>query len=110
MPTRVIDVRDGHTMHLFLTNKDKISQGAHYVALPHCWGKPPGEQEETTKRQKEPSEEPKENWNWSSIPSNKERRAQGFLITELPQTFQDAITVTRELGQRYLRIDSLCII
>jgi len=28
----------------------------------------------------------------------------------LPQTFQDAIKVTRELGQRHLWIDSLCII
>jgi len=28
----------------------------------------------------------------------------------LPKTFQDAITVTRSLGKRYLWIDSLCII
>lgn len=35
---------------------------------------------------------------------------QGFPVTELPQTFQDAISVTRELGQRYRWIDSLCII
>jgi hypothetical protein len=90
MPTRVIDVGDGPTAPLVLTDKDKIGWGEHYVALSHCWGKPP--------------------WNWSTTTSNKETRAQGFLITELPQTFQDAITVTRELGQRYLWIDSLCII
>lgn len=109
MPTRVIDVGDGYPM-LFLRDKDKISQGAHYVALSHCWGKPPGKQEETTKEQKEPSKELGKNWNWSTTTSNKEKRAQGFLITELPQTFQDAIEVTRKLGQRYLWIDSLCII
>ncbi|KAH7360959.1 heterokaryon incompatibility protein-domain-containing protein [Rhexocercosporidium sp. MPI-PUGE-AT-0058] len=28
----------------------------------------------------------------------------------MPQTFQDAIMVTQELGQRYLWIDSLCIV
>jgi hypothetical protein len=29
---------------------------------------------------------------------------------QLPKTFQDAVTVTRKLGIRYLWIDSLCII
>jgi hypothetical protein len=33
-----------------------------------------------------------------------------FPIADLALTFRDAITVTRELGQRYLWIDSLCII
>ncbi|KAF2740329.1 hypothetical protein EJ04DRAFT_600351 [Polyplosphaeria fusca] len=33
-----------------------------------------------------------------------------FQISDLPQTFQDAITVTRELGEQYLWIDSVCII
>jgi hypothetical protein len=31
-------------------------------------------------------------------------------MLDLPQTFQDAITITRNLGYRYLWIDSLCII
>ncbi|KAL8678594.1 MAG: hypothetical protein Q9186_005056 [Xanthomendoza sp. 1 TL-2023] len=34
----------------------------------------------------------------------------GLSITDLPQTFQDAITVVRRLGCKYLWIDSLCII
>jgi hypothetical protein len=38
------------------------------------------------------------------------RRLQGFSISELPKTFQDAVTVTRELDVPYLWIDSLCII
>ncbi|KAF3028317.1 hypothetical protein E8E11_000098, partial [Didymella keratinophila] len=38
------------------------------------------------------------------------RRLQGFSISELPKTFQDAVTVTRELNVPYLWIDSLCII
>lgn len=34
----------------------------------------------------------------------------GLTISDLPQTLQDAITVTRALGQRYVWIDALCII
>lgn len=34
----------------------------------------------------------------------------GMPITELPQTFHDAIEVCRALNIRYLWIDSLCII
>ena len=34
----------------------------------------------------------------------------GLTFGELPQNFQDAIRITRELGIRYLWIDSLCII
>ena len=34
----------------------------------------------------------------------------GQLVSELPKTFQDAIMVTKRLGQRYIWIDSLCII
>ena len=33
-----------------------------------------------------------------------------IVTKELPQTFQDAIHITRKLGYRYLWIDSLCII
>jgi hypothetical protein len=93
MPTRVIDVGDGHTAHLVLTGK--IRQVAHYVALSHCWGQL--KKEETIK--------------WCTTTHNeKDRRAKGFPVTELPPTFQDAITVTRQLDLRYLWIDSLCII
>ncbi|KAH8768430.1 hypothetical protein F5883DRAFT_604133 [Diaporthe sp. PMI_573] len=38
------------------------------------------------------------------------RRSRRFLVEQLPPTFQDAIRVTREIGKRYLWIDSLCII
>ncbi|KIW19547.1 hypothetical protein PV08_00119 [Exophiala spinifera] len=38
------------------------------------------------------------------------RYLQSLEIQSLPQTFQDAITVTRLLGIRYLWIDALCII
>jgi len=38
------------------------------------------------------------------------QRLEGFNLSELPKTFQDAVIVTRELGVQYLWIDSLCII
>lgn len=36
-------------------------------------------------------------------------RRSGCNLSEMPQTFVDAITVTRHLGIRYIWIDSLCI-
>jgi Heterokaryon incompatibility protein (HET) len=93
IPTRVIDVGDGDTAHLVLTGE--MGLVTQYVALSHCWGRLPKEQTDK----------------WCTTTSNdKERRTQGFPIANLAQTFRDAITVTRELGQRYLWIDSLCII
>src|SRR4051812_30570596 len=43
MPTRVIDVGDGRTVRLVLTDKDKIRR-VRYAALSHCWGNPTEEQ------------------------------------------------------------------
>jgi hypothetical protein len=37
-------------------------------------------------------------------------RLQGVPWDQLPKTFQDAVTVTRELGFEYLWIDSLCVV
>jgi hypothetical protein len=39
-----------------------------------------------------------------------EQRKTGFQVQDLPKTFQDAVAVTRQLGKRYLWIDSLCIV
>ncbi|KAH7393716.1 heterokaryon incompatibility protein-domain-containing protein [Cadophora sp. MPI-SDFR-AT-0126] len=98
MPTRVIDVGDGDTARLVLIDKENIGQGARYIALSHCWGDLWRHLPEE-KRDK-----------WSTTPKGVQRKMEGFLVKELPQTFQDAIIVTRELGLRYLWIDSLCII
>ncbi|KAH9208315.1 heterokaryon incompatibility, partial [Leptodontidium sp. 2 PMI_412] len=37
-------------------------------------------------------------------------RQKGIPLKDMPQTFQDAVTITRELGVKYLWIDSLCIL
>lgn len=95
MPTRVIDVGDGYTARLVSTVEENMSEGAQYIALSHCWGT-------VSEKQKEKS--------CTTTSNEKEWRMKGFLVKELPQTFQDAINVTRGLGQLYLWIDSLCII
>lgn len=85
LPTRVLDVT-GSTIKLVIS--DTSLQGK-YVALSHCWGA------------SQPLKTLKEN-----IASHQE----GIDQRALPQTFQDAITVTRYLEIQYLWIDSLCIV
>lgn len=66
-----------------------------YIALSHCWGQLSSEQTNQ----------------WLTTRDNLESRTNiGFPTDILPATFQDAITVTRRLGERYLWIDSLCIL
>lgn len=88
LPTRVIDVgvdvqfRD---VHILCSPPGLEGQ---YATLSHCWGGTisPLLTENTLASFQE------------SLP-----------YTTLPANFQDAITITRELGIRYLWIDSLCI-
>ncbi|KAI0472522.1 heterokaryon incompatibility protein-domain-containing protein [Xylaria cf. heliscus] len=86
LPTRVIDVgsSDADT-HLYISQDGERS---HYVALSHCWG--------------------------GVVPvMNTTSTMSGFvkgLPSEMPKTFADAIALTRALGQRYLWIDSFCIL
>ncbi|KAF4465132.1 HET domain-containing [Fusarium albosuccineum] len=85
-PRRLIFVGDN-------TVDYKLVEGVHpdtpYVALSHCWGM---QQAFTTTR------------------SNLDQRTAGIKQTDLPATFQDAITVTQGLGLQYIWIDSLCIV
>lgn len=87
LPTRVIDLggTEEDIPHLYESDGEDLP----YVALSHCWGG------------KIPS---------STIEANKLERCTEMKIDELPQTFQDAVQVTRALGIRYLWIDALCII
>ncbi|RYP71479.1 hypothetical protein DL770_008120 [Monosporascus sp. CRB-9-2] len=68
----------------------RIDSSEPYVTLSHCWGKAemPVRLLSDTIRQLEA----------------------GIAISALPRTFRDAVSVTRSLGQKYLWIDSLCII
>ncbi|KAF2654018.1 HET-domain-containing protein, partial [Lophiostoma macrostomum CBS 122681] len=58
-----------------------------YVALSYCWG---GDQKHKTTRQHMPT--------------------RTIASSELPKTIQDAVHVAWELGQKYLWVDSMCLI
>lgn len=60
-----------------------------YVALSYCWG----------------TDQPK-----ATTESNLAEYLYSIEISSLPQSIQDAVTVTRKLMLRYLWVDSLCII
>ena len=90
-PDRVIEILDtpsSDTVKIRLVAIEGIQKG-NYTALSHRWGG--AFTLKTTKA------------SLSDHPS-------GFEFDDLPQTFQDAVLVTKALGIRYLWVDSLCII
>lgn len=85
-PSRILDVSNGALIRLC----ESIGHDSDpYVALSYQWGGPQDFQA-TTK----------------SLPHLME----GFSVAELPATIVDAVKVTRELGIKYLWVDSLCIL
>jgi hypothetical protein len=90
LPTHVIDVgpRDGSVEPRLLESN---GSSGNWVALSHCWGPP-------------------EHQPYRTIRENVERHRRAILMEQLPKTFIDAIEIVRNLGLRYVWIDSLCII
>ncbi|KAI5459161.1 heterokaryon incompatibility protein-domain-containing protein, partial [Mariannaea sp. PMI_226] len=86
-PTRVIDVgsSDGQEPRLYVSS----GEVAPYTTLSYRWG---------------------ENLDHRTVKANFQERLDKLPMSSLPALYQDAITVTRGLGVRYLWIDSLCII
>ncbi|KAH8774480.1 heterokaryon incompatibility protein-domain-containing protein, partial [Diaporthe sp. PMI_573] len=93
LPTRLIFVPlDAKTNGVSLRHRDSVPRHARYAALSHCWG-------------------PKESWpECQTTAHNYEQQLLGIPWTRIPQTFTDAIIITRQLGLEYIWIDSLCII
>lgn len=95
LPTRVIDVGppDGsNEPYLFeeaRSSQPLAEEQRRYAALSHCWGPPP---------------------HYRTTDETLEDRRKCIPMADLPRTFQEAVTVTRNMGVRYLWIDSLCII
>ncbi|KAI9767654.1 MAG: hypothetical protein M1840_005525 [Geoglossum simile] len=88
LPTRVIDVgpSDGsQEPYLYISNRSR----GKYVTLSHCWGK--SERLVTTT-------------------ANLADHMQRIVLSDMAPTFRDAVTITRELGLRYLWIDCFCIL
>ncbi|KAH7002564.1 heterokaryon incompatibility protein-domain-containing protein [Ilyonectria destructans] len=86
-PTRLVDVSPSDTLDVKLVQLGEMP--CKYACLSHCWGQTAGNQTTIATLEDRLSLIP-----WSS----------------LCVTFQDAITITRRLGIKYLWIDSLCII
>jgi hypothetical protein len=91
LPTRLIDVNPGSkpgTPRLVLSADLGEATDCRYTALSHCWGVQ-GKVPKTLR---------------DTLIQHQER------ITGLSKTFEDAVEVTRQIGVRYLWIDSLCIL
>lgn len=91
LPRRVIEIgshtdMDNVSLRLLVTSGEKEA----YTALTHCWGSK-GLPPRTTK---------------ATIAS----RMSSMDFSSLPQTFRDAIIITRKLNISYIWIDCLCII
>ncbi|KPM34908.1 hypothetical protein AK830_g11661 [Neonectria ditissima] len=85
LPTRVLDVQNPDAILLHETH----SMLGQYVTLSYCWG---------GRRQFET--------NLSSF----EDAYVNMPMSSLSSTIQDAVTVTKQIGLRYLWVDALCII
>ena len=89
MPARLVDVGSLESVaRPRLVELDEGTDG-HYTTLSYCWG----------------SSRPK----FSPTRAMPETQTGEIDVENLPKAFQDAITLTRLLGVRYIWIDGLCI-
>lgn len=86
LPTRILDVKADSDSLIFPLESN--GRQGKYATLSYCWGGP----------QKTGATE----GNWEEL-------TRGILVSTLPKTIQDAVTITRKLGLQYLWIDALCI-
>jgi hypothetical protein len=88
IPTRLIQV-DGEASQVRLAEVAKNLHKVTYTTLTHCWGMRPL---------------------LNTTTKTLHLRLHGVNFNDLPQTFRDAVTITRTLGISYLWIDALCIV
>ncbi|KLU92262.1 hypothetical protein MAPG_11208 [Magnaporthiopsis poae ATCC 64411] len=88
LPTRVIDVGpDGTWPRLHISGDGERGR---YLALSYCWG--PGNDSAMT------------------TAANMQARTTEMAPDKLPKTIQDAIQLTRALGETFLWVDAVCIV
>ncbi|KAF0323043.1 het domain-containing protein [Colletotrichum asianum] len=87
LPTRVLDVTANPPKLVITANLSQKDE--RYIALSHCWG----------------LSQP-----LRTLKTNIGLHQDGIDLSSTPQTFKDAVAVTRYLGMRYIWIDSLCIV
>lgn len=93
-PARVLDLcafADSDDLRLVDCPSDPSAPHAPFFCLSHCWGEQNAAPLRTTK-------------------GTLSRHKQVIHLESLSNTFRDAVKITRQLEQRYLWIDSLCII
>ncbi|UPX21242.1 uncharacterized protein EKO05_0011435 [Ascochyta rabiei] len=93
LPTRLLDVgtsTSSDNIRLVVARDIQAASPQPYLALSHCWG---------ASRPIRLEESFLDSWKKEGIP-----------LYSLPTTFFDAVRITRQLGMRYLWIDSMCII
>jgi hypothetical protein len=88
-PTRLIDVGAGKSPTPRLCLGSDLPNDISYFTLSHCWGTSPI---------------------YKLLMSNLSTLKEGIETDQLPKTFRHAFKVTRDLGGRFIWIDSLCII
>lgn len=96
-PTRVLDLgfaESAGSLKLIIPCEDPTFRGDRYAALSYCWGPP-----ETLCR-----------CSYQTIAITLQERKTLITLESLPKTIQDAVTLTCELGIRYLWVDALCIL
>jgi hypothetical protein len=90
-PTRLVDVGlpgSSDAPKLYISDVTKSSD-IEYLTLGHCWGK---------------------NSILRLLTTNIDPLQARIPTKQLPRTFQQAITLTKRMGHRYIWIDSLCIV
>ncbi|PMD63604.1 HET-domain-containing protein, partial [Hyaloscypha bicolor E] len=91
LPTRIIDLTENDisgSLRLIETHGQKRGR---WAALSHCWGDPKASPLKTTS-------------------ATLAQHLEEIPLSALPETFLDAIRITRKLGLRYIWIDSICIV
>lgn len=86
LPERILWLEDENRLKVIENNASTEP----YACLSHRWGKSTA--------------------NVSLLTTNLSRCKAGLLVSSLPQLFRDVIYLCRQLGLRYLWIDSLCIV
>ncbi|KAJ3527151.1 hypothetical protein NM208_g10845 [Fusarium decemcellulare] len=88
LPSRVIDVGDNINSPYVKLRETEGRERGKYISLSYCWGKA---------------------LEFTTTKATLEDRKRQITISDLPKTHQDAIQLARELGVRYMWIDSICI-
>jgi hypothetical protein len=94
VPTRLLDLQFGDLSAVRLIKTEDEGTRGPYVTLSHCWGPKTKENEFLTTQGE----------------TEKIYMSRGIKVSELSVNFQQAISVARVIGVRYIWIDSLCII